>query len=205
MDIKPERLDAADKPEAMAVLREAFATHPMLPPGTSARTTERLMELMMNTFGRHETAALHGVRMEGTLACVALTLDAASEPKGLALVRFCLRLCFILGWRLIRDFARVMGNQPKHDEPYLDLMLLGTLPTHHGQGLGRAMLRFICDFAESHGYHGVVLAVAKDTPAHRLYLKEGFVADAEVPLRRLLLCHMRRDNSPISHSVTPSP
>ncbi len=198
MDIKPERLGATDRPEAMAVLREAFATHPMLPPGTSARTTERLMELMMDTFGRDETAALHGIRLEGTLACVALTLDAGSEPKGLALVRFLVRLCFVLGWRLIRDFTRAMSSQPKHDEPYLDLMLLGTLPTHHGQGLGRTMLRFIYDFAESHGYHGVVLAVAKDTPAHRLYLKEGFVTEAEVSQRSLVLCFMRRDNIPIS-------
>ena len=198
MDIKPERLGAADKPEAMAVLREAFATHPMLPPGTSPRTTERLMALMMDTFSRDETAALHGISVDGKLACVALTLDGRAEPKGLALVRFIVRLCFVLGWRLIRDFIRAMSSQPKHDKPYLDLMLLGTLTTHHGRGLGRAMLRFTYDMAESQGYHGVTLAVAKDTPAHRLYLKEGFVTVAEVPMRSLLLCHMRRDNSPVS-------
>ena len=81
---------------------------------------------------------------------------------------------------------------------YLDLMLLGTRPTHHGQGLGRTMLRHICEMAESQGYHGVTLAVAKDTPAHRLYLKEGFVNVAEVSMRNLSLCHMRRDNSPVS-------
>ena len=74
MDIKPERLGVTDRPQARAVLQQAFATHPMLPPGTPARTTERLMGLMMDTFGRDETAALHGMRMEGTLACVALTL-----------------------------------------------------------------------------------------------------------------------------------
>jgi len=205
MDVEPERLGDTDTAEAMGVLQEAFATHPMLPPGTPARTGERLMRLMMNTFGRDESAALHGIRTEGRLACVALTLAAGSEPKGLALVRFLVRLCFVLGWRLLRDFGRAMGSQPKHDEPYLDLMLLGTLPTHHGQGMGRAMLRFIYDFAESHGYHGVVLAVAKDTPAHRLYLKEGFLPETEVALRSLVLCHMHRDNSPISHEVTPSP
>ena len=197
MEISPERLGTTDGPAAMAVLREAFATHPMLPPGTSARTTERLMELMIDTFGRHETAALHGIRQEGTLVCVAMTLANGSEPKGLALACFLARLCFVLGWRLIRDFARAMSSQPKYDQPYLDLMLLGTLPTHHGRGLGRTMLRFIYDMAESQGYHGVTLAVAKDTPAHRLYLKEGFVTVAEVPLHSLFLCHMRRDKSPI--------
>jgi GNAT superfamily N-acetyltransferase len=192
----PERLESSDGSAAMGVLREAFATHPMLPPGTPPKTAERLMALMMDTFGRHETAALHGIRHEGKLACVALTLANGFEPKGLALVYFLLRLCFILGWRLIRDFARAMSSQPKYDQPYLDLMLLGTLPAHHGQGLGRAMLRFIYDMAESQGYQGVALAVAKDTPAHRLYLKEGFVDVAEVAMRNLSLCHMRRDASP---------
>ena len=192
----PERLGSTDEPAVKEVLREAFAKHPMLPPGTSARATERLMALMVDTFGRHETAALHGIRQEGTLVCVAMTLANGFEPKGLALVYFVARLCFVLGWRLIRDFARAMSNQPKYDQPYLDLMLLGTLPTHHGRGLGRAMLRFIYDMAESQGYHGVTLAVAKDTSAHRLYLKEGFVDVAEVSLRSLSLCHMRRDNRP---------
>jgi GNAT superfamily N-acetyltransferase len=196
MSNSPKRLESADKPAAMAVLREAFATHPMLPPGTSAKTAERLMVLMMNTFGRHETAALHGIHREGTLACVALTLPNGLEPKGLALVFFLVRLCLVLGWRLLRDFARAMSSQPKYDQPYLDLMLLGTLPTHHRRGLGRAMLRFIYAMAESQGYRGVTLAVAKDTPAHRLYLEEGFVDVAEVPMRSLVLCHMRRDNSP---------
>jgi GNAT superfamily N-acetyltransferase len=197
MEISPERLGTNDRSGATAVFREAFATHPMLPPGTSAKTSERLMELMTDTFGRHKTAALHGIRQEGTLVCAAMTLANDSEPKGLALACFLTRLCFVLGWRLIRDFARAMSNQPKYDRPYLDLMLLGTLPTHHGRGLGRTMLRFIYAMAESQGYHGVTLAVAKDTPAHRLYLKEGFVTVAEVPLRSLFLCYMRRDKSPI--------
>ena len=195
MEVRPERLAAADRDEAMAVLREAFATHPMLPPGTPARTTHRLMKLMVDTFGRDESAALQGIRVDGALACVALTLAHGTEPKGLALVRFLVRLCFVLGWRTLREFSRSMSSQPEYDGKYLDLMLLGTLPTHQGQGLGKAMLRFVYDLAESRGYDGVVLAVAKDTPAQRLYLKEGFVTAAEAPLRSLTLCHMRRDNA----------
>ena len=190
----PVRLGKTDGPAAMGVLREAFATHPMLPPGTSPQTTERLMALMVDTFSRHETAALHGIRQEGTLVCVALTVANGYEPKGLALANFLARLCFVLGWRLIRDFNRAMSHQPKYDQPYLDLVLFGTRPSHHGRGLGRAMLSSIYSSAESQGYHGVTLAVAKDTPAHRLYLKEGFVGVTEVSISNLCLCHMRRDN-----------
>ena len=191
-----DQLESIDLPVAQAVLREAFATHPMLPPGTPAATTERLMALLMETFGGHETASLLGIRQEGTLVCVAVTVANGIEPKGMALVSFLARICFVLGWRLLRDFGRAMSSQPKYDQPYLELMLLGTLPTHHGRGLGRTMLRFIYDMAESQGYQGVTLAVAKDTPAHRLYQREGFVDVAEVPMRSLPLCHMRRDNDP---------
>lgn len=192
----PDRLGDGDKVEAMGVLREAFATHPMLPPGTPAQKAERLMALMMNTFGSHDTAALHGIRRDGALVCVAMTLANGCEPKGFALACFFARLCVILGWRLLGDFIRAMSNTPTYDHPYLELMLLGTLPTYHGRGLGRTMLRFVYDLAESQGYHGVTLAVAKDTPAHRLYLKEGFVDVIEVSMRNLSLSHMRRDNTP---------
>ena len=192
---KPERLESKDTSEALAVLKEAFATHPMLPPDTPPKTTQRLMKLMVDTFGCDKKAGLHGIRENNELLCVALTLPNGAEPKGLALASFVLRLCFILGWGLIRDFTRAMDNQPKFDKPYLDLMLLGTLPTHHGQGLGRTMLSFIYDIAKSEGYHGVTLAVAKDTPPHHLYRKEGFVDVSEVSMSNLRLCYMRRDNT----------
>jgi len=71
MEINPERLGTADVPAAMTVLREAFAAHPMLPPGTPARATERLMKLMVDTFGRHETAALHGLYLKEGFVTVA--------------------------------------------------------------------------------------------------------------------------------------
>ena len=198
MTDKPERLESKDTSAALSVLREAFATHPMLPPDTPPKTTQRLMKLMVDTFGCDEAAGLHGIRRDETLVCVALTLPNGAEPKGLVLVSFIVRLCFILGFSLIRDFTRAMENQPKFDKPYLDLMLLATLPTHHAQGLGRTMLRFIYDMAESQGYHGVTLAVAKDTPPHALYRKEGFMDVSETSMRNLTLCYMRRDNRPAS-------
>ena len=37
-------------------------------------------------------------------------------------------------------------------DTYLDLMLLGTLPAYHGRGLGRTMLSFVYDIAESQGW-----------------------------------------------------
>jgi len=153
------------------------------------------MALMMDTFGSHDSSALHGIRRDSELACVAMTLANGCEPKGFALIRFSARLCAVLGWRLLRDFVRAMSSVPTYENPYLELMLLGTLPIHHRQGLGRTMLHFVYNLAESQGYHGVTLAVAKGTPAHHLYLKESFVDVSEVSMRNLILSHMRRDNT----------
>ena len=197
-----EKLHMAEKPEALDVLKEAFASHPMLPPGTPQATADALLRLLMDTFGHAEDAWLYGIRREGTLACVSFSLDSRGEPKGIAMILFFLRLFRILGWRLTRDFVRAFAKRPKYDDPYLDLMLLGTLPANHGQGLGRAMLRFLYRSAEKHGYRGIILGVTEDTPAYRLYLKEGFVADSITSLSGVSLCHMRREKD---STMPPNP
>jgi len=194
MTVMIERLDISQKAEILGVLRQAFAAHPILPPGTPDKTTEAMLELMLDTFSVTEEAYLHGIRMEGTLACCSLSLDAHAEPKGPAVIRFFLRLFSILGWRLARDFVRAFSKRPKYEGRYLDLMLLGTTPDFQGHGLGRQMLRFLYGFAEEHGYKGVILGVAKDTPAYGFYCKEGFVVDSEVRIGSMPLCNMRRED-----------
>ena len=81
-------------------------------------------------------------------------------------------------------------------------MLLGTLPAHHGAGLGRAMLRYLYGIAEERGYRGIILGVAKDTPAYRLYLKEGFTVDSTTAMSGESLCNMRREEESL---MPPNP
>ena len=152
-----------------------------------------MTELMLDTFGATEAAYLHGIREEGELACVSFSLDTSTEPRGLAMAWFFFRLFRVLGWRLTADFARAFSKRPKYQDAYLELMLLGTLPAHQGRGLGRKMLRFVYGFAEENGYKGVILGVAKETPAYGFYCREGFVVDSEVHCGALPLCNMRRD------------
>jgi len=189
--IMVKMLDISQNSEALKVLKEAFASHPMFPPGTPQATTEAFLELIIDSFGHAEEAWLYGIRREGILACVSFSLDPRSEPKGIAIGSFFLRLFRILGWRLTKDFVIAFAKRPKYDDPYLDLMLLGTLPANHGQGLGRTMLRFLYGFAEEHGYHGIILDVAKDSPAYRFYLKEGLIVDSITSVRGMPLCYMR--------------
>jgi GNAT superfamily N-acetyltransferase len=189
-----ERLDISQKSEMLGVLKQAFATHPMLPPGTPIETTEAMLELIINSFGTTEEARLYGIRKEGALACVSFAVDPHCEPKGIAMIYFFFRLFRILGWRLTKDFVWAFTKRPKYEDSYLELFLLGTLPEYHGQGLGTEMLRFLYDFAKEQDYCGVILGVAKDTPAHLFYLKEGFVVDKEVSFGSMRLCNMRRDS-----------
>lgn len=160
-----ERLDISERAEILDVLRQAFAEHPMFPPDTPKKTTEAMLELMVDTFSATDDVYFHGIRKEGSLACCSLSLDAHAEPTGMAMVRFFARLLSIMGWRLTKDFLRAFSKRPKYEERYLDLMLLGTLPDFQGRGLGRQMLRFLYGFADEQGHKGVILGAAKDTPA----------------------------------------
>ncbi len=187
-----ERLDISQKAEILDVFTQAFATHPMLPPGTPAKTTERMFKLMLDTLGNTDKAYLHGIRAEGRLACVAFSLDATFKPSPIAMCGFFWRIFRILGWRMTLDFAGAFSKQPKHEGAYLELMLFGTLPASQGQGLGREMLQWLYRFSEEEGYKGIVLGAAKDTPSCEFYLREGFVIEKEVPCSTIALCYMRR-------------
>ncbi len=191
-----EGLEISRKSEALMVLKQAFTEHPMLPLGTPIEKTEAFLELVIDTFAATNETCLYGIRHEGSLACVSFVADSQIEPTGKAKIQFFFRLFRIMGWWLTMDFIKVMANQPKYEASYLDLFLLGTLPGMQGEGLGRAMLQFLFNYALENGYGGIVLDVAKGTPAHRFYLTEGFVVEKEFSLRNIILSHMRRDNDP---------
>ncbi len=179
----------------LKVLKQAFASHPMLPPGTPIKKTEAMLELLIDSFGRAGKAYFYGILKDGELACVSFSVDSRYEPKGIAMAQFFFKFFRILGWKLTKDFIIGLSKRPKYKDPYFDLTLLGTLPDHHGKGLGKAMLGFLYDVAKKDGYSGVILGVAKETPAYHFYLKEGFVVDKEVSIGGMPLCHMRRKNN----------
>jgi len=53
---------------------------------------------------------------------------------------------------------------------------LSVRPEHAGQGIGRALLRAACAWAESHGYDDITLATYRDVPWNGpFYASEGFV------------------------------
>ena len=70
-------------------------------------------------------------------------------------------------------------------------MVLGTRDDCQRQGLGRAMIRHIIEFARGEGYQSVVLEAPKETPAFGFYLSEGFLVEKEIALPTMPLCLLR--------------
>ena len=187
-----ETLDEEGEPFFVETIAVAFGDHPMLPPGLSAEKSRRWVKCVLQAFARAPDATLFGIRQNGKLDCAAFVYDAAFEPRGWQLLVFLYQMLRVFGWGMSRAFAGVLSQKPTRRGRPLELMLLGTRADAQAQGLGRAMLRHIFEFAAMGGYDSVVLEVAKETPAFGFYRREGFVVDKEVALPTGPLCFVRR-------------
>ncbi|MEL7088669.1 MAG: GNAT family N-acetyltransferase, partial [Planctomycetota bacterium] len=134
-----------------------------------------------------------GIRRDGQWACVAFAFRYGFEPPWTKLPKMIVRMVRMVGLRKAVTYARLMSEKHPGDDRRYQLMILGTLAVYQGQGLGRAMMRHVLEFAENHGYDAVVLEVAKHTPAYGFYESEGFAQEKEIPLPEMPLCYMRRD------------
>ena len=187
-----ETLRDEDRTEILEVLGEAFSDHPMLPTDPSGSKSRDLATALLEGFASAPDVSLLGIRRDGRLDCVAFVFDGSYEPRGWSLVLFLYRMLRVLGWKMTRDFGTVLSAKTDESERRLELMLLGTRPECHGQGLGRSLIHHIYEFARSRGYQSVVLEVAKETPAYGFYPREGFVVDREMELQSSTLCMLRR-------------
>lgn len=190
-----ERLDASHRAEVMGIFAPAFACHPAFVPGTPLSTVAGLLDLFLDLFFVPGQSFLYGIRREGTLACVSLSLDVQNEPKGWAQLGFFCRFWRIMGSRGMVDFLRAYLGRPRYATPYLELFLLGTAPEDQRQGLGREMLHHLYALAQAQGYAGLILTAARQSPACGFYAREGFVVDSEVRYRGVPMVNMRRDNA----------
>lgn len=149
------------------------------------------MKAFLDFFGGSKSFLLYGIRKDNTIACASLSVDSTTEPSILALIRFIFSLWWALGWRSAKVLETIHKEEPKYKEPYLELIIIGTLPKYQKQGLGRTMLHFLYEQTKRKGYKGVILVANHDTPAFQLYSKEGFVIDKEFSCREVTLCWMR--------------
>ena len=175
---------------------EAFHSHPFtLELGLAEKASVRrlmdgLVELYTTGF---EDTMVHGVRLGSELVCASVSMPSDSRASPSSLLRFALLSARLMGlrsfWKLANAFYLTV---PKYRGRHLYVALLATHPAHQRRGLGTAMLRFLFERAVELGFEGVALSTVKGLPAYRLYLREGFRVDKEVPMGRLTVCHMSR-------------
>lgn len=187
-----ETLDGTSRTEVVETIGAAFREHPLLPPDPSGRKSRLMAKSLLDAFAAAPDARVFGIRQDGRLDCAAFVFDAAYEPRGWKLIQLLIRMVRMVGWRMSRTFAQVLSEKPEGKDRRLELLILGTREGCQGQGLGRAMIRHVFDFAREQGYQSVVLEVAKETPAHGFYLREGFLVEKEVALPTMPLCLLRR-------------
>jgi ribosomal protein S18 acetylase RimI-like enzyme len=75
-------------------------------------------------------------------------------------------------WRKV--LLGLLSSEVDNDNFLIDGICVA--PQARGQGIGTALLHALCDQAQARGYSGVRLdVIAANTPAQRLYRREGFV------------------------------
>jgi len=187
-----ETLNRANRAEIVEAFAAAFKDHPILPPDPSGRKSRLLATSLLDAFAAAPDARVFGIRRDGRLDCAAFVFDADYEPRGFTLLLLLIRMVRVIGWRMSRTFAKVLSEKPAGEGRRLELMILGTRAGYQGQGLGRAMMHHIFEFARGRGYQSVVLEVTKETPAFGFYLREGFLVEKEIALPIMPLCLLRR-------------
>ena len=192
MDGTIEELRLSARPALLDVFTRAFTTQAFMPSiGDRPETVRAVMKAFLRFFGGYRSLALRGIRLDGRLVCGSVATDATEEPGILSAGIFFVELLRALGWRTTTEFGTIHDEQPKYDGRYRELVLLGTLPSCQGRGLGRRMLTRVCDEAAREGYAGVILLTSRDAPAFRLYTKFGFTVDNDFPFGDVTLCWMR--------------
>jgi ribosomal protein S18 acetylase RimI-like enzyme len=187
-----QSLGPSEYESALALICEAFRSHPMLPQGIPYKVTQDLFRFMFDEFGAANSACLHGIKdADNHLLCVALTLSSTDEPGLWDAIRCTYAFFRILGWRLALAYLKMQTAKPKSTVSYLELVLMGTIPTAQKGGLGRKMLRHLLQYAQDKGYAGMTLEVAQNAPAFGFYCREGFTLEKTIYLKDLTVCIMR--------------
>jgi len=217
----------AQRGEAAAVFRSAFVeAAPDRPdPGamfTSRRFVASSTRMIYSAFGSAADARWYGVSERGSLVSAALVTNAdacLTWRSYLALFRFGVALVLMLGWRGVRRLLNEVKAWPGGQDRavaaafsprpgFRELQLIATCPAVQGRGHGESLLSFLKADATARGYSGLSLTTMGGTPAHRWYLRHGFVSEVEFSVLDVAVCRMTlnlRHQSPQTGGQPPTP
>lgn len=192
MAVVVEQVEPSQRDAIVGVLGDAFAEHPFVPKRGGDARAKLMVRAMLDAFARADDYRVFGIRHGGQWACMAFVFAYGYEPRGLTMATMLWRMVRIVGPRKMMRYGRVMSIKHDVDGRALQLMILGTPGRYQRRGLGRAMMRHVCKYADERGYSAVTLEVAKHTPAFGFYDSEGFEVEQEVELPEMPLCFMRK-------------
>jgi ribosomal protein S18 acetylase RimI-like enzyme len=188
-----QRLTKRAREELAQMLTLAFEQHPLVTVlGDRAGEATALVKALVDLHWRKDSLLLCGIRTDDGLVCGAVCVDTREDHSPAALLRLAWNVSRAAGRQAIGELLDVERRKPLYKERHLELVMMGTLPAHQRQGLGRALLRWLYREAVTDGYKGVLLVTDGDTPAFDLYRSEGFEVDREFQAGGQTLCWMRR-------------
>ncbi|MFC2045770.1 GNAT family N-acetyltransferase [Chloroflexota bacterium] len=189
-----EQLKASDKTGLIDLLVSAFKEHPLIPSlGAEKALARKGMNAFLDCFGGADSSAAYGIRKDDEVISALLCMDADAEPARSALMQLVFLLARTVGWDTVKGFEVIAREEPKYQGRYLEIMIFGTLPECQQQGFGRKLLQFLYDEARRLDYIGLTLLADHNTPAFKLYSREGFVVDRDFTIGNSNLCWMRLD------------
>ncbi len=204
MDQEVEQLKASNKQELLKLFTEAFRNYPFFSVFKFHPELERkLLKALLDYGVGIKGSWLYGIRRNGELVCASISVSSLTKPSILVLIRFIFSMMILFNISIPRilgrskakklraSFKGLHKEKPKYKEQHLELMIIGTMPTHQRMGFGRKMLRFLYEKARNEGYKGIMLWTNRDAPAFSLYLKEGFKVEKEFTINEMTLCWMR--------------
>jgi GNAT superfamily N-acetyltransferase len=159
------------------ILTDAFSVHPFIPSliETPART-RLMMDVLAQYFMSTQTGRVVCLSEDSNQPplCAAIFADATEPLRLPGFLRLCWRVAFGLGPDVVLRIYQDEKTKPMYQAPYLELVILGSRLSAQGKGHGRRMLKALYQLAQKEQKQGVLLIVQQHTPAHALYLKEGF-------------------------------
>jgi ribosomal protein S18 acetylase RimI-like enzyme len=188
-----QRLTKRAKGELTQVLRLAFDQHPLVTSlGERGGEATVLVKALVGFHWGKESLLLCGIRRDEGLVCGGVCVDTREDHSPLGLVRLAWEATRTAGRQAVGELLDVERRKPLYQERHLELVMMGTLPTHQRQGFGRALLRWLYEEAAMDRYRGILLVTDRDTPAFDLYRSEGFEVEREFRAGAQNLCWMRR-------------
>lgn len=169
----PRRIGAADGPEVVETLAQAFFDDPMMTwwIPDAARRKEILpgfFELMVGAFlPAEEIYAIDGV-------AAALWVPPGPAPSEDETAELGRAIAEIAGENAERGFAIMAATEAVHPtEEHFYLFFLGARPGFQGRGLGSSLLREVLDRCDADGMPAYLEASSEDN--RRLYERHAFV------------------------------